>query len=52
MRLVLRGVAGYGEIRQFWDIVEVIEANELLDIQDDVDWHASDKMQKEAKTGR
>lgn len=36
----MRGVAKYAEIRQYWDLEEVIHANELLDMQDDAEWLA------------
>jgi hypothetical protein len=52
MRLVTRGVAQYDEIRRFWDINEVWEANELLDIQDDVDWWSSEEMRRKSKAAK
>jgi hypothetical protein len=49
MRLVARGVGQYEEIRKFWDINEVMEANELLDIQDDVDWWSHEEARRKNK---
>lgn len=46
LRLVTRGVARYDELRRFWDLPEVMRANELLDIQDDVEWLAAEKTRK------
>ncbi len=51
MRLVLRNVARYDELRRFWDINEVLRANEHLDIQDDIEWLQSEEMRRKMKTG-
>lgn len=51
MRLVQRGVASYQELRTFWDINEVMRANELLDIQDDAEWLAAEEMRQKAGRG-
>ncbi len=40
-RLVVRQIATYREVREFWDLVEVLAANDALDVQDDADWLAS-----------
>ena len=40
-RIVMARRATYEEIRRFWDLNEVMHANELLDIQDDAEWLAS-----------
>ena len=37
----MEGVARYEEIRRFWDINDVMKANELLDIKDDAEWLAA-----------
>jgi len=37
----MRQIAGWEEIRRYWDLGEVLDANEALDIQDDADWLAS-----------
>lgn len=37
-RLVNRNVASYSDIMSFWDLNEVMTANEWLDIQDDQEW--------------
>ncbi len=34
-------VARYEEIRRYWDLCEVAEANELLDIKEDAEWLAT-----------
>lgn len=53
MRLVSRQIAGYKEIRTFWDLNEVMRANELLDIQDDIAWlDSQEMMRKTRKPGR
>ena len=39
--VVLREVVGLRELRTFWDLNEVMRANELLDIQEDAEWLAS-----------
>ena len=49
MRIVRRGVASYQEVRTFWDINEVIRANELLDIHDDAEWLAAEEMRQKTK---
>ena len=52
MRLVTRQVARYDEIRQFWDLNEVMRANEHLDIQDDAEWLQAEEVRRKAKTGK
>lgn len=52
MRLVTRGVARYDEIRRFWDINDVMRANEHLDIQDDAEWLAHQEMRRKLKAGK
>ena len=37
-RLVNRGYADYTDIVRHWDIMEVMTANEWLDIHDDQEW--------------
>lgn len=32
-------IATYREIMEFWDLNEVLLANELLDIQEDIEWY-------------
>jgi len=49
MRLVTRDVAKYQEIMQYWDLNEVLEANEHLDIQDDSEWLAHRVAEAEIK---
>jgi len=39
-------------MKRFWDINEVMRANELIDIQQDVEWLANEKMQAKANHGR
>jgi hypothetical protein len=41
MRLVIARVATYEEIRRYWDLLEVAEANELLDIKEDAEYEAT-----------
>ena len=36
-----RQIASWEELRRTWDLEEVFDANEVLDIQDDADWLAS-----------
>ena len=50
MRLAMRGVAEYDRIRRFWDIDEVLEANERLDMQDDVDWWAAEDARRNSNS--
>ena len=50
MRLVQRGLASYEEIRTFWDINEVMRANELLDIHDDAEWMAAEEAKRKARS--
>jgi len=38
---VTRQIATWEELRRFWDLGEVLDANEVLDIQDDADWLAT-----------
>lgn len=54
MRLVQRNIASYQEVRSFWDLNEVMRANEHLDISDDAEWLAAEEMRSKAKrqTGR
>lgn len=40
---VVEKVATLHEIRTFWDINDVMRANELLDIQQDAEWQAANK---------
>jgi hypothetical protein len=49
MRLVVRKVASYEEIRRFWDICDVLRANEWLDIMDDSEWLAMKAAEQKAK---
>ena len=39
--VVLNKVVRLEELRKFWDLNEVMRANELLDIQEDAEWLAS-----------
>ena len=48
MRLVTRDVAGYKELRTYWDINEVVRANEHLDMQDDAEWLASEDARRKS----
>jgi hypothetical protein len=53
MRLVTRRVATYEEIMQYWNLNEVMEANEHLDIQDDAEWLAHKEAEAQMnKAGR
>ncbi len=45
----MRQVATYQEILSYWDIVEVLEANEHLDILDDAEWLAHREAEAKAK---
>ena len=45
-------VARLEEIRQFWDINDVMRANELLDIQQDAEWLAHQKTNAQMNHGR
>ena len=49
MRLVVRRVASYEEVRRYWDICDVLRANEWLDIMDDAEWDAAREAQRKAK---
>jgi len=49
MRLVQRGFATYKEIRTYWDLNEVMRANELLDIHDDAEWLAAEEARRKAR---
>lgn len=49
MRLVQRKIASYQEVRTFWDINDVMRANEHLDIQDDAEWLASEEARAKAR---
>lgn len=43
----MRGVATYQEIRTFWDLNDVVTANEWLDYQDDAEhFHAEEQRSK------
>jgi len=48
---VTRKIATYSEIMQFWDMYEVLEANEHLDIQDDAEWLAHKDAERKAARG-
>lgn len=52
MRLVLARIASYHEIRTYWDIVEVFEANQLLDIQQDMEWMQVREAERQMKKRR
>jgi len=52
MRLATKGVARYDELRRFWDINEVVRANEHLDMQDDAEWLASEEARHKSKSRR
>lgn len=52
MRLVMADRATWRELRTFWDINEVWEANELLNIQADAEWLAEREMRNKPKPGR
>lgn len=43
MRLVIRQVASLQEIDTHFDIVDLWDANEALDIQDEAEWRAAQK---------
>lgn len=47
----MRQVASYEEIRRYWDLHEVLRANELLDVQDDAEWLAHEEARLKAKRG-
>jgi hypothetical protein len=51
-RLVTRHIATYEEIRRYWDLNEVMRANELLDVQDDAEWMAHEDARAKSKRGR
>ncbi len=48
-RLVLRHVATYEEIRRYWDLHEVLTANEWLDYQDDAEHFSTEEARAKAK---
>jgi hypothetical protein len=50
--LITRGIATRREIREFWDINDVVRQNEILTIQDDLEWWAGEEMRRSAKTGK
>lgn len=43
-------VATYQEIRRYWDINEVVQANEWLDIREDMEWMASEELKARTRT--
>lgn len=49
MRLVTRKIATYQEIMTYWDLYEVLETNEWLDMQDDAEWLAGEEMRRKMK---
>jgi hypothetical protein len=52
MSLVLRGVATYKEVREFWDINEVYAMHEILDIRDDLEADEAEKLKQRTKLKR
>lgn len=52
MSLVVRQIATYREIVEFWDIDEVHAVHEILDIQADMEADALAEMKAETGTGR
>jgi len=50
MRLVTRRVARYDEIMRYWDLDEVMEANEMLDIEDDAEWLSAEEARAKVKS--
>jgi len=51
-RLVNRDVAEYSDIVRHWDIMEVMTANEWLDIRDDIEYLQSLKDKAELEANR
>jgi len=49
---VLRRVATYEEIRRYWDLNEVVRANEMLDVQDDGEWFSHEEARVKARRPR
>ena len=47
--VVVDQVVRLKELRTFWDINDVMRANEILDIQQDVEWLAAEKMNAKMK---
>lgn len=41
-------VATYEEIRRYWDLHEVLEANEWLDVKEDAEWRAMEEARPKA----
>jgi hypothetical protein len=52
MSLVLRGVATYREVREYWDIDEVYAMQEILDIRDDLEAAEAEKLRQKAKAAK
>lgn len=47
--VVVHQIASLSEIMTFWDINEVMRANEILDIQEDVEWLSDERAKAQAK---
>ena len=50
MSIVMRQLASYQEIMEFWDLDELHAVHEILDIQGDLEAEALAKMKAERKT--
>jgi hypothetical protein len=51
-RLVLRRVATWEEITRYWDLDEVMRANEFLDLQDDAEYQAHKMAELKSRNAR
>ena len=49
MSLVVRQIASYREITEYWDIDEVYAMHEILDIQDDIEAEQVEQMKLKNK---
>ena len=49
MSLVVRQVATYKELTEYWDIDEIHSMHEILDIQDDIEAEHYERMKRKAK---
>lgn len=52
MRLVDEKIATYQEICQYWDINEVMEWHEILDMRADAEWRMHKDHEREMKRAR
>lgn len=42
------GIATFEEIRRYWDICDVEEVTQLIDIQKDAEWLEGERIRREA----